>query len=121
MKVIGIILVVLQIIAILGGIVNGSITNLFTGNIPYLIGYFFPGILGVVFLAAAKKRQEKREAAKNVIFYCADCNTVREGAPNTTQCCPVCHRQAKETSVLCVNWNQLTQQQQEQIKHTWNV
>ena len=50
MKTIGIILIILQIVGLFGSVVNGSISTLFLRGIPYLLGYFLPGIIGIILL-----------------------------------------------------------------------
>ena len=50
LKVLGIILIILQILAIIGGGIPG-------GSLPFLIGYFAPGIIGVILLIVSRKKQ----------------------------------------------------------------
>ena len=65
MKVAGIILIILQVIALFGSVANGSIRFLFTSGIPYLIGYFLPTIIAIILLSkAAKKKSAKEETEK---------------------------------------------------------
>ena len=64
MKKIGIVLIVIEIIAIFGGIVNGSIINMFTNmqnvtDICEILGFLIPGIIGLILLLKAKKTDNK--------------------------------------------------------------
>lgn len=56
MKKVAIVLLVLQALAIFGGIVNGSLAGILTGGIPIMLGYFLPGIIGVILLVKSNKR-----------------------------------------------------------------
>ena len=66
MKVVGIILICIQVIGIFAGLINGSCqtltTNLSTGNpavFANLIGYFIFGIIGVILLCIAYAKSKK--------------------------------------------------------------
>lgn len=54
MKIIGIILIILQVVAIMGGGVPA-------GNLPFLLGFFAPGIIGVILLIKSASKQEKKD------------------------------------------------------------
>lgn len=56
MKKVAIVLLVLQALDIFGGIVNGSLAGILTGGIPIMLGYFLPGIIGVILLVKSNKR-----------------------------------------------------------------
>jgi sugar phosphate permease len=58
MKIAGIVLLCLQGAALLGGIVNGSLSTMFTSGtrgFGQLIGFFLPAIIGIILLMKAKK------------------------------------------------------------------
>ena len=55
MKIAGIILIVLQIVAIMGG-------GIPTGGVAVLLGYFLPGILGVFLLVKSSNKKAKKDA-----------------------------------------------------------
>lgn len=61
MKKIGIILLVLQGVALLGGVASGSIASTFSVNgaadIFRLLGYFLPAIIGVILINKAGKKK----------------------------------------------------------------
>lgn len=61
MKKIGIILLVLQVVALFGSVVNGSIGSLFdlsnAANIFKLLGYFLPAIIGIILIRKAGKKK----------------------------------------------------------------
>ena len=64
MKKIGIVLVVIEIIGIIGGFINGSLINMITNvrnatDICELIGFLLPGIIGLILLLKAKKIDNK--------------------------------------------------------------
>ena len=63
MKKIGIVLLCLQVLSLLGGIANGSILGMLalggTRGIGNLIGFFIPGILGVLLIIKSKKNTNK--------------------------------------------------------------
>ena len=52
MKVIGIILIALQILSIRGG-------GIPAGNLAYYVGFFAPGIIGVILLMKANKKKQE--------------------------------------------------------------
>ena len=59
MKIAGIVLLCLQGVALLGGISNGSISDMFNSGIMgfvELIGYCLPGIIGAILLVKANKK-----------------------------------------------------------------
>lgn len=63
MKILGIILLILEVVAVIGGILNGSLSEM-TGNAEFvkLIGFFIPGIIGAVLLSVSvclKKKSNK--------------------------------------------------------------
>ncbi|MBE6784929.1 MAG: hypothetical protein E7538_01665 [Ruminococcaceae bacterium] len=61
MKKAGIILIVLQVIALVGGIAGGSLS--LTPNalgIAELLGFCLPGIIGVILLIKAKKNNKEK-------------------------------------------------------------
>lgn len=58
MKIIGIILIVLQVISFIPAIVTGD--NIFSHGIPWLIGRFSFAIVGIILLVIASKRKNKK-------------------------------------------------------------
>jgi len=62
MKIAGIILLVLQAVALFGSVVNGSISTMFSISGGYavgrLLGYFLPAIIGVILLVKANKKKK---------------------------------------------------------------
>lgn len=63
MKIAGIILLILQVIAIIGGIFNGSLPEMIrNAEIIQLIGFFFFGIIGAILLAVSVKKKNKKIA-----------------------------------------------------------
>lgn len=74
MKVAGIILIVLQVLGILFGIVDGSIADVFyrviTGGvsgIAYGVGYLLLGIVGVILLVKGIRKERAKKDAENVL------------------------------------------------------
>ena len=62
MKKAGIVLICLQVLGVIGGIANGSLESMLSagaGGIAQLIGFFLPGIIGVILLVRAKKKAEQ--------------------------------------------------------------
>ena len=59
MKILGIILLALQVFALFGTIVGDGLGSLLSGNIGYLIGYFLPGIIGIILLSKASKKSKQ--------------------------------------------------------------
>lgn len=63
MKKAGIILLVLQVVAMLGGLVNGNLARMFSFSsatgVFELLGFFLPAIIGVILLIKAKKKAAK--------------------------------------------------------------
>ena len=62
MKIAGIVLLCLQAVALLGGIANGRLSEMFTGGVTsgvQFIGYCLPAIIGIILLLKAKKKSEK--------------------------------------------------------------
>lgn len=62
MKIAGIVLLCLQAVALLGGIANGSLVEMFTAGvmgIVQFVGFCLPAIIGVILLLKAKKKSEK--------------------------------------------------------------
>ena len=58
MKIAGIILIVLQVVAVIGSFIGGR--NPFKGGIPELIGFFLLGIIGVILLIAYYIKKNKK-------------------------------------------------------------
>ena len=58
MKIAGIILIILQIIAVIGSFIGGR--NPFTVGIPELIGFFLIGIIGVILLIVYYVKKNKK-------------------------------------------------------------
>lgn len=63
-KKIAIVLLVLQAIALVMGLADGSLLNTFTHSgagygLAYLIGFFLPTIIAIILLNKAKKEQPK--------------------------------------------------------------
>lgn len=57
MKIAGIVLLVLQVLALVGGIASGQLmATLSSGSPAFLLGFFLPAIIGVVLLNKAKKK-----------------------------------------------------------------
>lgn len=61
MKKAGIILIVVEILGILGGLINGSFVDMFAnmngvGDICEIVGFLSPGAVGIILLLKAKKR-----------------------------------------------------------------
>jgi len=61
-KKIGIILLVVQVIAILGGMTNGSVETMLAADSitegAELLGFCLPGIIGIILLIRGKKKPE---------------------------------------------------------------
>ena len=56
MKKVAIVLLVIQVLALFGGIAGGNLTNVFSGGIFEIIGYFLPGIIGVILYIKSNKK-----------------------------------------------------------------
>lgn len=69
MKIAGIILLVLQALAIVGNILNGSIGEMFADLSVYglakLLGFFIPAIIGAILLAVGAKKSKKKTKKDN--------------------------------------------------------
>ena len=59
MKIIGIILIILQVISFIPSIVTGD--NIFSHSLPWLIGRFLLGIVGVILLIIAYKKEHNNK------------------------------------------------------------
>ena len=63
MKIVGIILIALQVFGIFGSVVSGAIASTFAiagvVDVFRLIGYFLPTIIGVILLKKAAKKNKK--------------------------------------------------------------
>lgn len=55
MKKAGIVLIVLQVLAIFGTISNGGFATM---GVPKMIGYFLPAIIGIILIVVAKRRED---------------------------------------------------------------
>lgn len=64
MKVAGIILIILQVLALFGTIMGDGIGSLFSGGIAYMIGYFLPAIIGIILLNKASKKKAAEEESE---------------------------------------------------------
>ena len=62
MKILGIILIILQLVGIFGAISGGEFGYIMTRGIPYLFGYFLPAIIGITLLVKAPKKGKKDES-----------------------------------------------------------
>lgn len=61
MRKVGIVLIVLQVLAILGGIASGSLVGMLVSGpagLFELAGFLLPGIIGLILLNKAKKKGE---------------------------------------------------------------
>ena len=128
MKIIAYILFILQILSFVGTSSNygwvDHLDNLFFFNgLPgfmTFLGFMFPTWLGIILLVIRKKRQAKKDALKSVIFRCPICGGVNGGTPGQAQGCPVCHKPAIETSVLLIDWEKMSAEEQAFYKESWN-
>lgn len=62
MKKVGIVLVCLQILVLIGGVANGTLMGMLASGpagIFELIGYLLPGIIGLILINRAKKKEQK--------------------------------------------------------------
>lgn len=62
MKVVGIVLVCLQVIALIGGFASGSVLGMLTSGpagLFELAGFLLMGIIGVILIYKAKKKEGK--------------------------------------------------------------
>lgn len=60
MKIAGIILLVLEVVSIIGGVANGSLSEMIgNAEIIQLIGFLSPGIIGAILLVISAKRKKK--------------------------------------------------------------
>lgn len=58
MKIAGIILIVLEVIALAGGMANGSLSDMVSnGEFIVLIGFLLPGIIGAALLIKAQNKK----------------------------------------------------------------
>ena len=62
MKIVGIVLIILQIVGIFGAISGGEFGYIMTRGIPYLFGYFLPAIIGITLLVKASQKGKKDES-----------------------------------------------------------
>lgn len=98
MKKVGIVLIVLQVFAALGGIASGNAPFLNIGgaaDIFKLLGYFAPGIIGVVLIVKAGKKEKtgKEEPVRPV-----------SAAPSgKAGFCPKCGKSSDPEDVYCIH------------------
>lgn len=62
MKILGIVLIILQLVGIFGAISGGEFGYILTRGVPYLFGYFLPAIIGIILLVKAPKKDKKDES-----------------------------------------------------------
>lgn len=103
MKKVGIVLIVLQVFAALGGIASGNAPFLNIGgaaDIFKLLGYFAPGIIGVVLIVKAGKKEKtgKEEPVRPVSA--APSGTVPSGKVGF---CPKCGKSSDPEDVYCIH------------------
>lgn len=60
MKKIGWFLIVVQVLSLISPIVKGE--NIFNGTIPYLIGRFSFGVIGIILVLTGNKQKSKKNA-----------------------------------------------------------
>ena len=60
MEIVGIILIVLQVLSLFGGLPSPAGGGGYV--LSYYLGYFAPGIIGVILLIKARKKQAKKDA-----------------------------------------------------------
>lgn len=96
MKKAGIVLLVLQVLVVFGGLASGN--SVFAGvnggaDIFKLLGYFTPGIIGIILLAKAGKKSQDTEK-----------NTANVGADTgkTAYFCPKCGAKAEAGDEFCI-------------------
>nr|WP_177297972.1 zinc ribbon domain-containing protein [uncultured Blautia sp.] len=103
MKKVGIVLIVLQVFAALGGIASGNAPFLNIGgaaDIFKLLGYFAPGIIGVILTVKAGKKEKtgKEEPVRPVSA--APSGTVPSGKAGF---CPKCGKSSDPEDVYCIH------------------
>lgn len=106
---------ILQLLSLYGGVSEygaSFLGALLSSGFSYLVGYFFPTILGIIFLIRHGKNQEKEYA----IYYCDTCKETRphEGGKKLT--CLNCRSALRELPVLASEWDKLSDQEQEKYK-----
>lgn len=74
MKVMAFILFGLQAISLYGNFSSGAYLPM---NIPYLLGYFLPTIIGIILLCKHSKKQAKKESGN--LWQCHVCGTENPG------------------------------------------
>ena len=124
MKIAAYVLFILQAISFAGNAMNGGIGQMIAiwfgsgvYGISACIGFFLPTILGFILLGRHKKRVAKRT---NVMFYCPRCKAEPHvGTPNLPQGCPICHKPAKQSDVLHMNWMKMSDAEKEAVKNRW--
>ncbi|MDO4343604.1 MAG: hypothetical protein Q4C50_02250 [Eubacteriales bacterium] len=58
MKKVAIVLLVIQVLALLGGLAGGSLERIFGGGIFMTLGYFAPAIIAVILLVVNAKKEK---------------------------------------------------------------
>lgn len=79
MKVIAIILFVMQALSLFGTFSGGGSLPM---NIPYLLGYFLPTIIGIILLSKSNKKKQSKET-----WLCPVCKTFNPGTDNFCSNC----------------------------------
>jgi len=97
---------VLQLLSLYGNFSEYGILYfdvLFGRGIPFLLGNFFPTILGIIFLIRHGNNQHKND----VIYYCDTCKVTREYEGGKPRTCLNCRRQLRELPILASEWDKL--------------
>mgnify|MGYP004461787577 FL=1 len=93
MKKVGIVLIVLEVIALAGSVYTGNTVWMQGGS--YALGYFLPAIIGIILIIKANSKAKKEEKTEETY-------KTKSSTGSDKRFCPKCGTPAEEGDAFCI-------------------